>query len=229
MARRKRTPRIERSEPRVIGYLRVSTEEQGRSGLGLEAQSATIGAEAERRGWANIEYLSDDGFSAASLDRPEIQRALAALSAGEADILVIAKLDRLSRSLLDFASLMEQSQREGWSLIALDLGVDTSTAAGEMVAHVMASFAQFERRLISERTKAALQAAKRRGKRLGRPVVLREAVRRRIAQERAKGSTLKAIADGLNHDGIKTARGGEWGTSSVQKALLSVECDPKAA
>ena len=124
---------------------------------------------------------------------------------------------------------MERSQRAGWSIVALDLGVDTSTAAGEMVAHVMASFAQFERRLIAERTAAALQAAKKRGQRLGRPITLPEAIRQRIARERAQGHILQAIADGLNEAGIPTARGGQWGTSNVQKVLLSVELDRSAA
>jgi DNA invertase Pin-like site-specific DNA recombinase len=120
---------------------------------------------------------------------------------------------------------MERSQREGWSIVALDLGIDTSTAAGEMMSNVMASFAQFERRLISERTSAALQQARKRGQRLGRPVITPEPIRRRIAREKAKGRTLQAIADRLNGDEIKTASGKPWGTSSVQKVLLSVQHD----
>jgi DNA invertase Pin-like site-specific DNA recombinase len=205
--------------------VRVSTDDQGKSGLGLNAQRETIRAEAQRRGWTDVRYLADEGASAKSLDRPAIQDALGILAAGEADVLVVSKLDRLSRSLLDFASLMERSQREGWAVVALDLGVDTSTAAGEMMAHVMASFAQFERRLISERTSAALEQAKKRGQRLGRPVITPEPVRRRIAREKGKGRTLQAIADRLNADKIVTAGGKPWGTSSVQKVLQSVQHD----
>jgi DNA invertase Pin-like site-specific DNA recombinase len=226
VARPKKTLRtLTTSSPRVLAYSRVSTDEQGKSGLGLNAQVEAIRTEAQRRGWTDLRYLSDDGHSAKSLDRPAIQEALGILAAGEADILVVSKLDRLSRSLLDFASLMERSQREGWALVALDLGVDTSTAAGEMMAHVMASFAQFERRLISERTSAALEAAKRRGQRLGRPILTPEPVRRRIAREKARGRTLQAIADRLNADQVATASGKPWGTSSVQKILLSVGRD----
>ena len=225
MARPKKTLRTHTTAPRVLAYVRVSTEEQGKSGLGLNAQVEAIRTEAQRRGWTGVRYLSDDGHSAKSLDRPAIQEALGILAAGEADILVVSKLDRLSRSLLDFASLMERSQREGWAVVALDLGVDTSTAAGEMMAHVMASFAQFERRLISERTSAALEAAKRRGQRLGRPILTPEPVRRRIAREKARGRTLQAIADRLNADQVATASGKPWGTSSVQKILLSVGRD----
>ena len=226
MAKKKKAIlKTELHEPRVLAYVRVSTEEQGKSGLGLGAQRAAIDAEVQRRGWRHVRYLRDNGYSAKSLDRPAIQGALKMLSEGQAHVLVVSKLDRLSRSLLDFAGLMERSQKEGWSIVTLDLGVDTSTAAGEMVAHVMASFAQFERRLISERTALALQAAKRRGQRLGRPITLAEKVRRRIARERARGRTLQTIADALNRDGIPTARGNQWGTSNVQKVLLSVQLD----
>jgi DNA invertase Pin-like site-specific DNA recombinase len=227
MARHKKTVRNPQS-PRVLCYSRVSTEEQAASGLGLSAQRETLKAEAVRRGWTDVRFVVDDGHSAASLDRPGIQQALAALASGQADVLVAAKLDRISRSLMDFAGLMECARREGWTLIALDLGVDTSTAAGEMMAAVLASFAQYERRLIAERTAAALQALKRSGKRLGRPVTLRDEVRQRIARERAAGMTLQAIADGLRRAGVLTARGGEWTTSSVQKALLSVALDRAA-
>ena len=82
---------------------------------------------------------------------------------------MVAKLDRLSRSLLDFAALMEQARKRGWNLIALDLGVDTSTPAGEMMASVLATFAQFERRLIGQRTKDALAVKRAQGVVLGRP------------------------------------------------------------
>jgi DNA invertase Pin-like site-specific DNA recombinase len=106
--------------------------------------------------------------------------------------------------------------------------VDTSTAAGEMMAHVMESFAQFERRLISERTAAALQQARKRGQRLGRPVITPEPIRRRVAREKARGRTLQTIADKLNADQVQTASGKPWGTSSVQKVLLSVQHDQAA-
>jgi len=228
VVRRRSTPRKHTAPPRILAYLRVSTEEQGSSGLGLEAQQSAIVAEARRRGWKRIDIVSDPAASANSLDRGGLQRALGYLAAQEYDILVVSKLDRLSRRLADLAALLERSQREGWAVIALDLGVDTSTPAGEMVAELMASCAQLERRLISERTSAALEAAKRRGQRLGRPIRTPEYVRRYIAQERAAGCTLQAIADQLNADQIPTVSGRPWGTSSVQKVLLSVEHDQAA-
>ena len=87
----------------VLGYVRVSTEEQAEDGVGLDAQREAITAEAQRRGWDLIAIVEDRGYSAKDLKRPGIQKALAQLEAGEADALVTAKVDRLSRSTLDFA------------------------------------------------------------------------------------------------------------------------------
>jgi DNA invertase Pin-like site-specific DNA recombinase len=94
-----------------------------------------------------------------------------------AKALVVAKLDRLSRSLVDFGSIMERARKKGWSLAALDLGVDATTPAGKMIANAMATIAQFERHLIGERTKAALAVRKAQGAKLERPRALAEATR----------------------------------------------------
>lgn len=132
----------------VIGYLRVSTEEQALSGLGLADQRAVIEREAGRRDWPLPTFLSDEGHSAKNLERPAIAEALGRLRAGQASLLVVSKLDRLSRSLLDFATLMDQAHREGWELVVLDLAIDTTTPAGRLMANLMASFAEYERQLI---------------------------------------------------------------------------------
>jgi DNA invertase Pin-like site-specific DNA recombinase len=144
----------------ATAYLRVSTEEQADSGAGLDAQRAAIETEAARRGWTIIAWHVDAGVSGKSLNRPALMEALADVREGRAASLVVAKLDRLSRSLLDFAGVMADAQRAGWNLVALDLGLDLSTPSGEMMASIMAVYAQFERRLIGQRTSAAL-AAKR--------------------------------------------------------------------
>src|SRR5262245_34629612 len=91
---------------RVIGYVRVSTEEQSRSGAGIEAQRAAILAECRRRGWELVQTIEDRGYSARDLRRPGIQGALETLERGKASALVVAKLDRLSRSVHDFTGLM---------------------------------------------------------------------------------------------------------------------------
>src|SRR6187401_580867 len=165
---------------RVIGHVRVSTEEQALSGAGLEAQRRVIQAECRRRGWELVETIEDAGYSAKDLKRPGVQEALRALEAGEAKALVVAKLDRLSRSMLDFAALMATAQKQHWALVALDCAVDTSTPAGEAMAHVLATFGQFERRLVSQRTKEALAIKKASAVRLGRPPTIPHSVVRRI-------------------------------------------------
>lgn len=207
-------------EERVIGYIRVSTEEQADSRAGLEAQRAAILAEAERRGWRLIEVIEDAGYSGRSLKRPGIQAALDALQGRKADTLVVAKLDRLSRSLLDFAGLMDKATRERWALVALDLGVDTTSPAGEAMANMLATFAQFERRLIGQRTREALAAKRARGERLGRASTLSSPVVERIQAARRQGLSLRAIAAALNEERVATGQGGKkWYASSVKSVL----------
>jgi DNA invertase Pin-like site-specific DNA recombinase len=208
----------------VIGYTRVSVNEQADSRLGLEAQRAAILAEAERNGWTVVDVIEDAGYSGKDLRRPGITAALDALTKHRADALVVSKLDRLSRSMLDFAGLMDRATRQHWGLVALDLNVDTTTPAGEAMAHVLATFAQFERRLISQRTRDALAQAKIHGTRSGRPIgrtsSLPSAVVRRVVRERAKGRTLRAIAAGLNADQVPTGQAGaSWYASTVAAVL----------
>jgi len=214
---------------RTIAYLRCSTEEQADSRAGLDAQRAAILAEARRRGWdeADVTFIEDAGFSGKNLDRPGIETALDALRHRKADTLVVSKLDRLSRSLVDFAGLMDRASREHWALIALDLNVDTSTPAGEAMAAMLATFAQFERRLIGERTKSALAIKKAAGVRLGRPRLIPEEIVARIVAERSSGATLRAIADRLNRDGVPTAmRGRQWWVATLQGVLSQAGSPP---
>jgi len=205
---------------RAVGYVRVSTEEQGDSGLGLEAQRAAIEAEVSRRGWDLVQTFTDTASGRTLARRPGLEDALALLEGGEATALIVSKLDRLSRSTKDFATLMERAQRRGWAPVVLDLGVDTTTPAGELVASVMVSVAQWERRAIGQRTKEALAAKKAQGIKLGRPRQLPEQTRRRITKMRRKGFSLRAVADSLNADGVPTAQGGaKWHASTVTKVL----------
>jgi DNA invertase Pin-like site-specific DNA recombinase len=216
-------PRTVAEATSVVGYIRVSTDEQADSGLGLKAQRFAITAECERRGWVLQELFEDAGASGKTMKgRPALERALETVRAGSAGALVVAKLDRLSRSLLDFAALMELARRQGWALIALDLGVDTTTPAGEMMANVMATFAQFERRLIGQRTKDALAVKRNQGVRLGRPQALDQAIVHRIVDQRASGASLREIAAALNGEQIPTAQGGAlWHASTVRAVLAS--------
>lgn len=214
---------------RVIAYRRVSTAEQADSGLGLEAQEAALSSEIERRGWQAV-WLTDTA-SGGSLRRPALEEALRMLEAGEADGLLATKADRVARSVLDYALLQERARQERWALVLLDrAGVDTSTPQGALLGNLLSAFAEFERLLIAQRTSDALQAAKARGQRLGRPVRLPQGVRERIRAERSAGRSLAAIAGDLTAEGVPTAQGGaRWHASTVAAVLRSLERDGEAA
>lgn len=208
---------------RMIGYVRVSTAEQAASGLGLADQEKRIREEARHRGWHLVRIERDEGASGKSLDRPGLRRALEVIAAGRADGLIVAKLDRLSRSVIDFGELLVWFREEAKAtLVALDLGVDTSTAAGELVANVFAAVAQWERSVIAERTKAALAELRSQGRPTGRAAVadhaeLQEQIR---SMKDVEGLTMQQIANRLNESQIPTVRGGTcWRPSSVQGAL----------
>jgi DNA invertase Pin-like site-specific DNA recombinase len=216
-----RTQRIAVDPSLMVGYVRVSTDEQLDSGLGLAAQRAAVTAEAERRGW-HLVAIHEDAQSGKSLDRPGLAAALAAVEAGEAAGLVVSKLDRLSRSLRDFADLMARAQSRGWNLVALDLGVDLSTAGGEFLANVLASASQWERRIIGQRTRDALAAKKAQGVKLGRPSVLPQSIVERIVASYKDGQGWSTIARQLNAEDVATAHGGaKWHPSTVRAVALS--------
>lgn len=207
----------------AIGYLRVSTGRQADSGAGIEAQRTAILAEATRRGWAaaDVEFIEETA-SGKNAKRPGLELARKALASGDAGALVVSKMDRLSRSLLDFASIMQEAQKQGWALIALDCPVDLTTPMGEALAAIIATFAQLERKMIGERTRDALTEKRAAGVKLGRPRVLPDDVRRRIIAERQEKRTLRTIAAALNDDGVPTAHGGRrWYPSTVRQVLAS--------
>ena len=204
----------------LIGYVRVSTGEQAVSGAGLDAQRNMIEAACEGRGFTLSQVIEDAGVSGKTLARPGLALALELVETRQADGIMVAKLDRLSRSLLDFAALTERSRKHGWTLIALDLGVDTSTPQGEMMANVLATFAQFERRLIGQRTKDALAVKRAQGQVLGRPRVIDQALRERIRSMRLDDHlSLAAIARVLSSEGVATAHGGEWRASTIAEVV----------
>lgn len=199
-------------------YIRVSTVEQADSRLGLEAQSFSIREACERRGFDLVDTYEDAGFSGGSLRRPAVERLLGDVRPGEA--VVVAKLCRISRSLMDFAGLVERSKREGWSLVVLDPDLDLSTANGRLVANVLAAVVEWERDIIGQRTCEALAAKRARGERLGAEPVVVGALADRIRVMRAGGESLRSICGVLNAEGVPTPRGGRvWRPSSLEGVL----------
>jgi DNA invertase Pin-like site-specific DNA recombinase len=210
---------------KFIAYYRVSTARQGQSGLGLEAQQAAVKAFLS----SDTELLGEfvEVESGKRADRPELNAALAACKRHRAT-LVIAKFDRLARNVAFVSNLMES----GVEFIAAD-----NPHASKLTIHILCAVAEHEREMISERTKAALAAAKARGTRLGSPDPQKgsakgiDAIRHRadqfaanvtpvIESIRASGvSGLRGIAAALNARGIKSARGGVWYASTVRSVI----------
>ena len=209
---------------RVIGYVRVSTDEQDDSGAGLEVQRQAIEAKASSKGWELLGGLRKDVASGKSFNgRHQLTAALAELKAHKADALVVAKLDRLSRSVHDFASLLETARKQGWHVVMLDLELDTSTPMGEAMANMAVTFAQLERRMIGQRTKEALAVRKKQGWPGGRPGperVITPAVEKRIHSLRKKGYSYQQVAVLLDTEGIPAPSGGErWNWSTIRRVM----------
>jgi DNA invertase Pin-like site-specific DNA recombinase len=203
---------------RAVGYARVSTDDQGDSGLGLAAQETSIRLEVERRGWDLVEPLYVDVASGKSMKkRPELAKVLTALDAGDVDVLVVAKLDRLARSVPDFSSIIERSRSKGWALDVVDPGVDTSTPNGKMVAQILMVLAEWEREIIAQRTKAGLAETRRNGTTLGRRPNVSHETLVLIRTLRTGGQSYHSIARILNEGGVPTAQGGkQWYPATVK-------------
>lgn len=205
----------------VIGYVRVSTEEEGSSPPLLEAQRRAIRGECRRRGWRLLRFEDDIAGAITTHSRPGLERALAACAAGEAQGLVVARLDRVAHSLLEFASLVQRALREGFNLVVIEQGFDLSTLHGRAAADMLVVFAEYERELISERIKAALavvtKTGTKSGKPIGRPRTLPAKVRNRIRRLHRAGNSYSEIARTLNTEAVPTAHGGRWHASTVRK------------
>ena len=207
---------------KALIYTRVSTEEQGISRNGLESQLATCQEYSRRLGFEVAEVIEEVVSGAKMTNRPLLIGALARLKAGDANVLVVSKLDRLSRSVSDLCYLLEVSEKEGWSLVILDLNIDCTTSSGRMQAQIQATFAEFERRRIGERTKDGLAIAKSKGKKLGgsKPVIPAETVEV-IAFLRLVNLSLRSIAEVLNKELGTTPTGKAWSAGSIDWVLKS--------
>lgn len=229
----------------AVGYARVSTMEQAVSGLSIEHQKRKIVAQCEISNLHLCDVLVDAGYSASSFDRPAMIELLARVEDGQVDTIVIAKLDRLTRSLMDLgrflemlhkakraninANIKEGDGKRGVDLISTAESLDTSSATGRLVINIMASVAQWEREVIAERTQAAMQELRSQGRTTGNPifgycvdaagVLVADSKEQEILEIirglREDGRTWEAIADHLNHCGYQTRNGGNWSKQGV--------------
>jgi DNA invertase Pin-like site-specific DNA recombinase len=212
----------------------VSTDKQADFGCSLEAQQEKVRAMTVVQGADLAEVIVDAGESAKSLNRPGMERLLELVDARAVDVVIIAKLDRLTRSVKDLAELLEKFQRRGVALVSVAESLDTGSAAGRLVLNIMVSVSQWEREAIGERTKDAMRHKRSKGERVGTvPFGYRlaadgieleadeaeQSILSRIQGMRAGGHTLRQIADELNRQGYTTRRGTAWRHQYVASAL----------
>lgn len=230
MAKRRRTEPDEITE--AVGYIRVSTQDQAESGLGLAAQRARIEAYCVAKGWTLVQVHEDAGVSGKTLDRPALREAIGMLRPGR--ILLGYKLDRLTRTALDLERLTERVEERGSAWATVEGDFDTSSAMGRFLCLIVSGIAQMEREVIAERVDAALAVKKRRGERLGTtplgytteqtpggPVVVEDPEEQetvRLARElRTSGLSFRKVAAALIAAGRPTKRGGKWEAATVKR------------
>jgi len=231
---------------RVLGYVRVSTDEQADGGRSLETQRAKITMYAALHGLELVAVVEDAGHSAKSLDRPGIRSALEALEGGEVAGVLVTKLDRLSRSVRDWSTLVDRyfGDRAGRALLSVEDHIDTRTASGRLVLNVLMSVSAWEREAIGERTAAVLRHKLAKGEVVGRPPrglrVVGLALEpdpgsdgltlyRRARELRAEGMTLREIADRLTVEGFQPERGRAFWPSTVRGMLANPRLRDAAA
>lgn len=206
----------------AIGYIRCSTDQQADSSLGLEAQRSRIAAWCEANGYRLADVFTDAGLSGKRADnRPGLKAALEAASRGGSPALVVYSLSRLARSTKDAIGIAERLEKAGADLVSLSERIDTTNAAGKMVFRMLAVLAEFERDLVSERTKAALAVKRAKGQRVGTVpygfrlatdgiTLLEDPSEQRviavIQRMRKRGVSLERIASRLTRFGIYTKK-----------------------
>ena len=222
---------------RTAAYIRVSTDKQAEHGVSLDAQRAKVEAYASLYDLDLVAVLVDAGLSAKSLDRPALSEALALLDSGEADALLVVKLDRLTRSVKDLGTLVERyfARPNGPALMSVSEQIDTRSAAGRLVLNVLASVAQWEREATGERTSAAMAHKRSLGEYTGgrvpfgfrvgadgstlEPVEEEQAVITETRALRASGLSLRAIGAALERQGYRTRMGGSWAPTQIKRIL----------
>ena len=209
----------------MVIYSRVSTGEQAGSGLGLEAQRAKCSAYATAMELNVAEFAEDAGVSGtvAPDDRAGLGSALAALDNGEANCLIAASLSRIGRRTADVLALADRADKHGWSLIVLDLALDTRTPTGRFALTMLSAVAQLERDQTSQRTREALAAKKACGDKLGRPVSKASmAAGKRATELRESGLSFAKVAAALTREGYaRRSSTADWTPAAARDAINS--------
>ncbi len=205
----------------LIGYVRVAPRERAQERPDLATQRRALTEAADARGWRLVR-IEEDVRSGRTLRRPGLRAAIAACEAGEAEGIVVARLDRLTYRLADLADLAGRALAGGFSIVALDLDLDLSTEPGRMAARVLATAAEW--------TPPALTEPTRRLGRPGRPSSTPPEIAARIHRLRDDGMTLQAICDTLNDERVPTPRGGShWRPTSLRSILTTRPTDAETA
>jgi DNA invertase Pin-like site-specific DNA recombinase len=219
---------------KAVGYVRVSTDKQVDRGVSLDAQAEKIRAMAVVHGAELIDIIVDGGESAKSLNRAGMVRLLALVDSGDVQAVIVAKLDRLTRSVKDLCTLLERFERRGVALISVAESLDTGSAAGRLVLNIMTAVSQWEREAIGERTRDAMGHKRSNGERVGNvaygyrlgddrqhlePDPGEQEALAEIRRLRGDGVTLRGIAVALNHRAYRTRRGTAWRLESVARVL----------
>ena len=229
---------------KAICYLRVSTREQAEGGVSLDHQEAKTRAYCEARDWTCEKVIRDEGWSGGTLDRPGLAEALRMIRKGEAQALVVLKLDRLTRKVADLGYLVDHVfDRYDVAFSSVQDNFDTSTANGRLVLNILGSVAQWERDIIAERTADALAHKKAQGRRTGEvpygydlaedgdtllPNADELGIIREVQARREEGETLQGIADELNGREVPTKKGARWWPGTIRN-LLSADAPEEVA
>lgn len=218
---------------KAIGYVRVSTDKQADHGVSLDAQAEKIRAMAVVHNAELIDIIVDGGESAKSLQRPGMERLLVMVDGKQVDAVIIAKLDRPTRSVKDLCVLLERFERRSVALVSVAESLDTGSAAGRLVLNIMTAVGQWEREAIGERTRDALAHKRRRGERTGNipfgfretsegylePEPIEQAAISEIRRLRDQGTPMRTIATRLNSGAFRTRCGSPWRLESVARVL----------
>jgi DNA invertase Pin-like site-specific DNA recombinase len=222
---------------KVIGYCRVSTEDQSVHGHSLPAQEQKIRQYADLYGMQISEIVTDAGISAKNFNRPGIQSILTMIRKKEVQAVIVAKLDRLTRNVRDLADIVELCNKTDTALISVNEHIDTGTAAGRMILNMLGVISQWEREAIGERTSASLQYKKQSGKKYNCNVIYgyTEQDGNLVPDEteqnnitlmihlRDQGLSFKVIAERLNSMNIQSRSGNNWHSEQVRRVILNTE------